>query len=62
MEREGQKKEYEPSFNKLRLKNFSNMMDISDMEDSIWIKKKGNFEGKTYLVRISNREISSYIF
>ncbi len=38
------------------------MVDVSDKEDSIWIKKKGTFGGKTFLVRISNREISSYIF
>lgn len=47
----------------LRLKNFTNLTDIGgDRDDSIWISKKGDFKGKSFLVRISKHEISSYIF
>lgn len=62
MQREGIKQEKVPNLGNLRLKNFTNMIDVSDKDDSIWISKKGTFDSKTFLVRISKREISSYIF
>lgn len=46
----------------LRLKNLKNLVDVSDKDDSLWINKKGSFDGRVFLVRISKREISPYIF
>ena len=46
----------------LRLKNFKNLVDVSDKDDSLWISKKGVFNGRAFLVRISKREISPFIF
>jgi hypothetical protein len=55
MPREGGRPEKAPVLSNLRLKNFTNMMDVSDKDDSIWISKKGSFDGKDFLVRISKR-------
>lgn len=47
----------------MKLKNFSKLTDLRvDKDDSIWLCKRGTFEGKDYLIRISKHEISNYIF
>ncbi len=55
--------EEQPESRQMRLKNFSQLVDVRlDKDEAIWLSKRGSFEGKDYLIRISKHEISNYIF
>ena len=45
------------------LSTFRNLEELElEKQDAIWLCKKGSFEGREYIIRVSKYEISSYIF
>ena len=67
LEKAGQEDVEENSSSSLRqqasIKKFKDLKDVPlEKQDAIWVCKRGVFEGRDYLIRISKYEISSYIF